>query len=254
MTVKFFSLLWAALKDVYHQFAYFVALSMIFFVLMLPTAFVYLTFKWSILTLPIFLVGSILVPPTITTLYTLVDPRMQLTHPEVREIPGIWLRSFKRSWLIALYTIFPLVVIGWNIAYFAGSDHPLQILIPLWVVMWVFIFVFAQYCFCLSGTLESSPRNAFRGGMFVMVKYPIRAVFLSLGMIALGYAFTITVLPMLVFGPTFFAAVVTRFTFDAFEVYVDDPEKPTDERAWERERGLNEEKPLIQRMFRKDAR
>ena len=252
--MQFLRLLWAGMKDTYEQFAYFIGLSLVFSLMLLPSVLVYFSVGWAILTLPLLLVASFAVPPSLSTLYALVDPRRLLDHPEWREVPGLWVASFKRSWLIACYTILPLIMIGWNIAYFAGSGHALQMLVPLWLVMWVLLFILTQYCFCLSGTVESGPRNAFRGGMYVLVRYPFRSIFLSIILIVLGYFFTITMLPMVVIGPAFFAAIVTRFVFDALEVYVPDPDSPTDERAWERAHGIEDEKPLVARLFQRKSK
>ncbi len=88
--------------------------------------------------------------------------------------------------------------------------------------------------------------------MFVLVKNPFRALFLSLFILVFGYMTTMALLPMLIIGPPFFAAIVNRFVFDAFEVYVLAPNSPTDEREWERQRGINQEKRLIDRVLRRN--
>ncbi|MCO5214667.1 MAG: hypothetical protein M9953_09610 [Thermomicrobiales bacterium] len=248
----FFRIMWRGMKDVYEQFAYFIMLSILFAFCTLPAAFVFLYVRFNLVTLPILMVSAIFMPPALVVLYALVDPRKYLDKPEMREVGQMYLRVFGRAWKLALCTVLPLIIIGWNIAYFSGSGHTLELLVPLWVVMWVFIFILTQYCFCLAGTLESGLRNSFRGGMFVMVKFPFRTVFLSLFVIGLGFAFTITMLPMIVIGPAFFAAIITRFVFDAFDIFVVDPNKPTDERAWERERGINPDRHVIARMFRRE--
>lgn len=251
-TVAFFKIMWRGFRDVYEQFAYFILLSILFAFCSLPAAWVFLYVRFQLITLPILMVAAVLMPPALVVLYTLVDPRRSLDKPEWGEIGRMFLRAFGRSWKLALCTILPLIIIGWNIAYFAGSGHFLELLVPLWVVMWVFIFILTQYCFCLAGTLESGLKNSFRGGMFVMVKYPLRTVLLSLFIIGLGFAFTVTMLPMIVIGPAFFAAIVTRFVFEAFDIFVVDPNLPTDERAWERERGINPDRNVVARMFRRE--
>lgn len=251
-TVAFFKIMWRGIKDVYEQFAYFILLSILFAFCSLPAAFMFLYVRFHLVTLPVLMLSGILMPPALVVMYALVDPRRALDKPEWSEIGRMFLGGFVRSWKLALCTVLPLIIIGWNIAYFSGSGHMLELLVPLWVVMWVFIFILTQYCFCLAGTLESGLRNSFRGGLFVMVKYPFRSVLLSLFVIALGFTFTVTMLPMIVIGPAFFAAIVTRFVFEAFDIFVVDPNSPTDERAWERERGINQERNVIARMFRRE--
>lgn len=252
--MNFLKILWRGLRDVYDSFMYFILVSLAFWVCCVPMIFGYGFLSVSPLVAPLFLVTAALVPPALVALYALVDPRTVVDRMEWSEALDLMRTSFVRSWKIALITIVPLVMIGWNILYFIGSGHTLEMLVPLWVVMFVFILAYSLYGYSLAGTHESGMKNAFRGGMFVLVKYPGRAALLSIFVLLFGYMFTLALLPMLIIGPATFAAVTNRFVFDALEVYVIDPDSPTDERAYERARGINPDRSLVDRVLRRGKR
>lgn len=250
--MEFLKILWRGLRDVYDQFAWFMLLSVLVWLCALPFYFGYAFATLALIFVPIAVLTFALVPSALTTLFYATDPRLIVHKPDFGDLKSVFTSSFVRSWKIALVTILPLMMIGWNIRFFAGSDHMLAVFVPLWVIMWVFLFVLTLYMFCLAGTHESGVRNAFRGGMYVLVKYPFRALFLSLFTLMVGWVFTVALLPMIVIGPAMFAAIVNRFVFNALEVYVIDPNSPTDERAWERERGINPDRSLADRVLRRN--
>lgn len=252
--MDFFRILWRGLRDVYDSFTYFMVVSLAFWLCCSPMLLGYGFLSVSILVAPLFLLTAILLPPALTVLFALTDPRTLIQRIEWRDALDMLRTEFLRSWKIALITLAPLLMIGWNVAFFAGSTHNLALLVPLWVVMWILLFVLSQYCFSLAGTHESGWRNAFRGGMYVLVKYPLRSLGLSIFILFFGYAFTLAMLPMLVIGPALFAAVVNRFVFDALEVEVIDPDSPTTERAYEKERGINIERGLVDRVLRREKK
>lgn len=252
--MDFFKILWRGMRDVYDSFMYYILVSLAFWALCFPMVFGYGFLSVGPLVAPLFIVTAALVPPALVVLYTLTDPRLTMNRLEWRDAFEMVRTTFVRSWKVALITIVPLVMIGWNIVFFIGSGHTLELFVPLWIVMFVFIFILTLYCFSLAGTHESGWRNAFRGGMFVLVKNPFRTILLALFIMLFGYMFTLALLPMLIIGPAFFAAIVTRFTFDALEVHVIDPEAPTDERAYERERGINPDRSLVDRVMRRGRR
>lgn len=252
--MEFFRILWQGMRDAYTSFTYFIMVSLAFWLTAVPVAFGYGFLAVGPTVAPLFLVSTALVPPALTVLFALTDPRTVVSRMEWSEALNLLRSSFVRSWKIAIITLLPLVIIAWNIAFFAGTEHTLVFLVPLWIVMWVFLFIFTFYCFSLAGTHESGWRNAFRGAMYVLVKYPFRSIFLSLFIFVLGYAFTLALLPMLVIGPALFAAIVNRFVFDALEVEVIDPDAPTAERAYERERGINPDRTLAERVMRRSRK
>lgn len=249
--MAFLRILWRGMRDLYDSFSYFILLSLVFWLCCAPVLLGFGFLAMPIIYWPLFLLSTILIPPALTMLFALSDPRAAIDRMEWSAVPRFLGSVFVRSWKVALITIVPLVMIGWNIAYFAGSGHTLQFLVPLWLVMWILLFVLALYCFSLAGTHESGPRNAFRGGMYTLVKYPFRSIGLALFVLLLGYASALAILPMIIIGPPFFATIVNRFVFDALEVYVIDPNAPTDERTLERERGINLERGLIDRVMRR---
>lgn len=249
--MNFFKILWRGLRDVYESFMYLILVSLAFWVCCVPMIFGYGFLAMGPLLAPMFLVTAVLVPTALLVLFHLTDPRTVVNRVEWSEALSLMRSAFFRSWKVALISIVPLIMIGWNIAFFLGSGETLEIFLPLWVVMFVFLFVLTLFCFSLAGTHESGWRNAFRGGMFVLVKYPGRAIGLSLFTLLFGYLFTLALLPMLVIGPALFASIVNRFVFDALEVEVIDPNAPTDERAFERARGIDPERSLVDRVLRR---
>lgn len=249
--MQFLKILGRGLRDVYDQFAWFMVLSVTFWVAVLPVFVGFVLVRASLAFLPVAIVTLAFVPPALTTLFFATDPRLIVAKPEWSEMKDVFIGSLVRSWKIGLVTILPLIMIGWNIGFFAGTNQTLAVFVPLWAVMWVFIFILTFYMFCLAGTHESGLSNAFRGGMFTLVKYPFRSLILSLLILFTGFYMTIALLPMLIIGPALYAAIINRVVFDALEVYVIDPNSPTDERAWERAHGINPDKTLIDRVFRR---
>jgi hypothetical protein len=84
--------------------------------------------------------------------------------------------------------------------------------------------------------------------MYVLVSRPFTALLLSLLIILLGGVMTILVLPMLALGPALMAAVVNRFVLAGLDVEVIDPNAPTSEREYERERGVHHDKTFWERL------
>jgi hypothetical protein len=150
--------------------------------------------------------------------------------------------------VIGLCTVPVLVVLFWNITYFTGTGSFLAAFVPLWAIMFISVFILMIYMFAVAGTMESGLRNAFRGGMYVLVSRPFSSLFLSLLIMVVGIVLTVLVLPMVAFGPALMAAVVNRFVLAGLGVEVIDPNAPTSEREFERERGIEHDKTFIQRL------
>lgn len=249
--MDFLKILWRGMRDTYDSFMYFILVSLAFWVCCSPMLLGFGFLGFGIIGVPIFVLSAALVPPALVVLFALTDPRTVVNRIPWGDAARMLLTTFVQAWQIALITIVPLVILFWNISFFLGSGHFLEVLVPLWILMFVFFFVYTLYAYCLAGTHESRWRNAFRGSMFVLVKYPFRAIGLSLFVLILGYMGWIALLPMIVVGPPFFAGIVNRFVFDALDVYVLDPESPTDERAFEHERGINPDRSVVDRVLRR---
>lgn len=248
--MHFLKIFWRGVRDVYDQFVYFMMLSFGWVACAIPALVGYTLLAVTPLFLPVTIFTMILIPPATLTLYSLTDPRRIVNRPDFREITHNFAESFLRSWKIAIVTIPFLVVLLWNASFFGGTDSLLAAMVPLWLIMFVFLFILTMYMFSLGGLMESGPRNAFRGGMYVLVSRPFVSMFLSLAIMVLAFLFTVSVLPMLTIGPPLFAAVVNRMVLTELQVPVIDPNAPTDERQWERERGLNVESSIWDRLKR----
>lgn len=235
-------------RDLYDQFAYFMLVSFAWVLAAVPAFVGYTLLAISPLMLPVALFTAFLVPPATVTLFALADPRRVVDRPDLREIGHIFADSVKRGWVIALATIPALIVLIWNIIFFGGTGTTLAAFVPLWMVMFVFLFILMLYMFSLAGLMESGLRNAFRGGMYVLISRPFVSVFLSLFVIVVGSVFTVTILPMITVGPPLFAAIVNRMVLTELKVPVIDPNQPTNEREWERQRGVNMEPTIWDRL------
>lgn len=237
-------------RDLYDQFAYFMMLSFAWVLAAVPLFVGYTLLAMSPLLLPLAVFTAFLVPPATVTLFALTDPRRIVDRPDLREMAQIFGDSVRRSWMIAGTTVPLLLILLWNATYFGGTQSFMAAMVPLWLVIFVFLFVLMLYMLCLAGLMESGLRNAFRGGMYVLVSRPFVSLGISLFIIVVGFLFSVTVLPMLTVGPPLFAAIVNRMVLTELKVPVIDPNQPTSERQWERERGLNVESTIWDRLKR----
>jgi uncharacterized membrane protein YesL len=225
--VLFLKLVWRGIRDLFDQFMMLILFSMLWWLSV-------------ILIIP--------APPATVALFAMADPRRMSATPELADAIEVFKSSWKRSWGIAILTIPFLGMLVWNLFFFAGSNHTLAPMIPLWVIMIVLLFVVALYAFSVAGTLESGVRNAFRGAMYVLVSRPFLGIFLSLFLIVLSFLMTITVLPMLLVGPGLIASIVNRFTLTILGEEIIDPSSPTFERAEERAKGINPDGGVLARF------
>ncbi len=225
--VLFLKLVWRGIRDLFEQFVLFCLFSMVWWfcvILIVPA------------------------PPATVALAAMADPRRMGAAPEFGDAVEVFKSSWKRSWGIALLTIPFLVMLFWNLTFFAGSNHPLAPMIPLWIIMMILLFIVTIYAFAIAGTMESGIRNAFRGAMFVLVSRPFMSIFLSLFLVVLVFLMSVTVLPMLLIGPALVFSIVNRFSLTILGEEIIDPSTPTNERADERARGLNPDPTFFSRF------
>lgn len=214
----FLKLLWRGIRDLFEQFVLFCLFSLLWWLC-------------AILIIP--------APPATVALAAMTDPRRIGATPELSDAIEVFKASWKRSWGIALLTIPFLAMLFWNLTFFAGTDSPLAPMLPLWVIMLVLLFVITLYAFSVAGTMESGIRNAFRGAMYVLVSRPFMGIGLSVLLAFLIVVMTVTVLPILLIGPSLVFSIVNRFTLTILGEEIIDPSSPTTERADERARGVN---------------
>ncbi len=228
----FFKLLWQGLKDLFEQF-----LTMIMF-----------SIVWW-LSVILIVPG----PPATVALFAMADPRRQTSTPEMSDAIAVFRSSFRRGWGFALCTVPPMLILLWNLTAFAGTSELLAAIVPLWVIMLLILLILTVEGFSVAGTMDSGVRNAFRGAMFVLVSRPFMSIAMVIFLLVLSFFMTITVLPMLLIGPALIACIVNRFVLTILGVEIIDPLAPTNERAYERERGINPDKGFIGR-FRNENR
>jgi uncharacterized membrane protein YesL len=245
--VRFLGFIWRGIRDVFDQFVFSIGLSLAWWLCAVPVALGFLTLPLFIFLVVSPLLAALLAPATVT-LFSMADPRRIVSRPDIAEAIAVFRTSIKRGWLIGICTVPVLLVLFWNVTYFAGTDSFLAAFVPLWMIMLIALFILMLYMFSVAGTMESGLRNAFRGAMYVLVSRPFTALLLSLLIILLGGVMTILVLPMLALGPALMAAVVNRFVLAGLDVEVIDPNAPTSEREVERERGVHHDKTFWERL------
>lgn len=223
----FLRLVWRGIRDLFEQF-----LSLTWFSLL-----------WWLCVLTV-----VLGPPATVALYAMADPRRQVSTPEFRDAVDVARSAFRRSWGIVLVTIPLMAILAWNLYFFGGTTALLAAMTPLWLIMLVFLWILMLYAYSVAATMESGPRNAFRGAMFVLVSRPFLSIALSVFIIVLSIGMTITVLPMVLFGPALIASIVNRVVLFVLGVEVIDPSSPTTERAAERARGINPDRSWLARL------
>jgi len=226
-TVRFFRLVWRGTRDLFDQ--------------MLP--FALYSILWWICVLLI-----VPGPPATVALFFMCDPRRRISQPEFSDAVEIFKSAFLRSWKVALVTVPFVLILAWNLIFFSGTDHVLIALVPLWIIMLVILYIVMLFSFSVAALMESGPRNALRGSMYVLVSRPISGIALSLFLMVIGSVLAVMVLPMALLGPALLACIVNRFVLDGLHVPVIDPDSPTDERQDERERGLNPDPSFLSRL------
>ena len=248
--MRFLSLLWRGIRDVFDQLIFMFGLSLAWWLCAVPAVLGAMLFLSAPILLPVALLAAFLIPPATVTLFAMADPRRIVNRPDRQEMVEVFKSSVKRGWVVGLATVPLLLVLLWNIIYFQGTNSFLAAFVPLWAIMIIFLLILILYMYSLAGTMESQVRNAFRGGMFVLVSRPFTSAFLSLLIITVTVIFAIMVLPLVLVGPALLAAIVNRFVLDALQVEVVDPNAPTNERAFEREKGINPEPSVWDRIKR----
>jgi len=248
--VRFVSLTWRGIRDVFEQLMFMATLSLGWWLCVAPLAAGVFLFLLTPLAAPVTVLTSFLIPPATVTLFAMADPRRMVSKPDFHDVLQTFAGSVKQGWSIGAVTVPFLIILFWNVTFFTGQATILAAFVPLWVIIFVFLFILMLYMFSLAGTMESRLRNAFRGGMFVLITRPFTAALLSILIMVVGVLFTLMVLPMLLIGPAMMAAVINRFVLDALQVEVVDPNAPTSERMYEREQGLNPELTVWDRIKR----
>lgn len=252
--MRFVSLTWRGIRDVFEQLVFMASLSLGWWLCAAPLAVGIFLFLVTPLAAPLILLTAFLIPPATVTLFAMADPRRIVNKPDFHEARETFAGSVKQGWTIGAATVPFLIILFWNTSFFLGQTSFLAAFVPLWTIMFIFLFILMLYMFSLAGTMESRLRNAFRGGMFVLITRPFTAALLSILIMVAGAIFTVLVLPMLLIGPALMAAVINRFVLDALQVEVIDPNAPTSERMYERERGLNPDSSLWDRIKRGGGR
>lgn len=184
-------------------------------------------------------------PPATIALFRMMDPRNAIETPEIADFFRIMRENFKTAWTVALFTVPVILVLAWNMLFFRNSDSAFAIMVPLWFVMIVIAFMLMLYAFATVASMESYPRNAFRGAVYLLVMWPFTAGLLFVLLALIGSLFAVLVLPLILFGPGTVAAVVNRFVLAGYDVEVIDPSSPTQERAYEVSRGINPDRSGI---------
>lgn len=246
--MRFFKLIWRGIRDVFEQLVFMAGLSIGWWLCAAPAVYGFTLFLSAPILFPVLVLSSFLIPPATMTLFAMSDPRRIVSKPDLAEVWAFFRSSIKRGWLVGLFTVPALLVLIWNIIFFIGSTSWFAAFVPLWGIMVISIFILMLYMYSVAANMEAGPRNAFRGAMYVLISRPFAGLFLSVLIVLGGGLISILVLPMLLFGPAVMSSVVNRFVFEGLDVTVIDPNAPTTERDDERQRGINHDTTIWDRL------
>lgn len=187
-------------------------------------------------------------PPATVALFRMMDPRNQVSMPEIREFFRTIREEFVTAWGIAAVTVPVILVLAWNMIFFQDTDSFFALMIPLWFVMIVIIATLMLYAFATVAAMDSRVRNGFRGATYLLVMWPFSSVMMVVVLGLISSVLVVLVLPLILFGPGLSAAVINRFVLAGYDVEVIDPNSPTTERSTEVAQGINLDQGLLKRL------
>jgi uncharacterized membrane protein YesL len=228
--VRFLRLFLRGLKDAYDQFVLVMIVSVLWWVC-------------ALLVVP----G----PPATVALFRMMDPRNAVQMPELADFFRVLRANVRSAWGVAAFTVPVIVVLAWNMLFFRNTDSMFALMVPLWFVMIAITFMLMVYAFATVAAMESYTRNAFRGAVYLLVRWPFSAGMLFVLLTVLASIFAVLVLPLILFGPGVAAAIINRFVLTGYDVEVIDPSAPTTERASEVARGINPDMSGIKGIFQR---
>jgi uncharacterized membrane protein YesL len=178
-------------------------------------------------------------PGATLALFRVADPRAtsEIDRPTLRESADFARRSLDRGWRLALVCLPIIAVLFWNLRYYSLGQSRVAILVPLWIVLLLMAIFVTAAAFSTAALLDQPWQSALahtatQTGRQLPTVLVISAVLWPLFLLG-----GVLVVPIFMFLPATFAAVVNRFVLTDQGISIPDPLIPTDERAVEEARG-----------------
>lgn len=175
------------------------------------------------------------IPAATLTLFRIADPRHRTTggRPSFTEALRLGLASFARSWRLALITLAPLLLVGFNLAFYARRENHLSLLAPLWVVLLLLGVAVTLCAYSICALLDRPAVASLRLATHLTGArmLPLLGTLLLLLLVCLLAAFL--VVPFVLLGPALIATTVNRVVLTGLGLPIGDPDAPTPERAAE---------------------
>jgi len=181
----------------------------------------------------------VLAPGATLALFQVADPRVtsDLDRPTLRESAAAANRARGRGWRLAMVCLPFIVVLLWNLRYFSGRGSRVAILTPFWILLLLITIFITAAAFSISALLDESWRSALRQAIVQTGRQLPLALVMTAMIWPLFLLGGLLVVPIFMFLPAAFAAIINRFVLASYGIPIFDPLTPTDERAREEARG-----------------
>jgi uncharacterized membrane protein YesL len=181
----------------------------------------------------------IFAPGATLALFRVADPRAisDLDRPSLRESADFARRSLARGWRLALVCLPIVAVLLWNLRYYSLGQSRVALLAPLWIVLLLTAIFVTATAFSAAALLDQPWRPALTYAAIQTGRQLPTVLVISAMLWPLFLLGGLLVVPIFMFLPATFAAVVNRFVLAGEDIVIPDPLIPTDERAVEEARG-----------------
>jgi uncharacterized membrane protein YesL len=178
-------------------------------------------------------------PGATLALFRVIDPRVtsELDRPSLRESADFARRSLARGWRLALVCLPIVAVLLWNLRYYSLGQSQVALLAPLWIMLLLTAIFMTATAFSAAALLDQPWRPALTYAAIQTGRQLPTVLVISAVLWPLFLLGGLLVVPVFMFLPATFAAVINRFLLASEGIAIPDPLFPTDERAVEEARG-----------------
>jgi uncharacterized membrane protein YesL len=177
-------------------------------------------------------------PGATLALFRVADPRTtsEIDRPSMRESVDFARHSLDRGWRLALVCLPIIAVLLWNLRHYRLGQSRVAILTPLWIVLLLAAIFVTATAFSIAAVLDQPWRSSLAYAATQSGRQLPTVLVISVVLWPLFLLGGLLVVPIFMFLPATFAAVVNRFVLASQGIAVPDPLVPTDERAIEEAR------------------
>ncbi|HEY8445700.1 MAG TPA: hypothetical protein VIL01_01185 [Thermomicrobiales bacterium] len=175
-------------------------------------------------------------PGATMALFRFADPRFLAAtddRPGVRESIAFALRNLGRGWKLALISGSLLFVLFYNLWFYGSRDSWFSILGPIWLSLLLLGVLVMLAAFATAALLDLPAWPSFRQGFLLTMAFLPRALVVMALILILTAVGGVLVVPLVMFLPATFAAILNRFVLTNLRIPIPDPLAPTDERLVE---------------------